>query len=163
MSIAIRYQNESEDAEEVCNDSFLRIVGKLKKYKPNTSFVPWAKRVAINYNIDVLRAVKLKRIEYVKDEYLLNASSHTYNNGSEHLDADLLVKLIQELPQSEKQVFNLFAIDGFSHAEISQLLKIPLGTSKSLLFYARKNLKEKLETMNYLKPNTQHINKASYG
>ena len=144
MLIAVRYQSSQEDAEEACNDSYLKIISKLKYYKPTSSFKAWAKKVAINHNIDLFRTKNTKKIEMNNGELKDHHGAQSRNAADEQFDADLLIRLIQELPELERQVFNLFAIDGYKHQEISEMLKFPVGTSKSLLHHARKKLKDKL-------------------
>ncbi len=142
MAICLRYCNNYDRAVEVVNDGFLKIFTKLDKYNPDKSFKGWVRRIMINSAID----------HYRKEQ------KHTALNTQEHYEAasfaptviqkmtyDEMIHQIQLLSPSYRAVFNMYVIDGYKHQEISELLKISIGTSKSNLSRARKQLQKALK------------------
>lgn len=145
MAICVRYQCTKEDAEEVLQDSFVKIIKNLNKRDSNKVFVAWAKRITVNTNIDKLRKTKREQM-HIKD---LGEGQVYVDSGADILnqkmDADFLLNLIGELEPNQRNVFNLYAIDGYSHKEISMILKIAESSSRGLLFKARKRIQEKIK------------------
>ena len=142
MGICLRYANNRLDAAGILNDSFFKAFKHIDKYEPSKAFIPWLGRIITNTAIDFYRT-NLKfaahlDLEDVNDTIQVSVvhDKLAYND---------LLKLIQELSPAYRTVFNLFAIDGYSHEEISDLLKISVGTSKSNLFKARVKLQEMLK------------------
>ena len=149
MSICLRYSKDREEAVEIVNDGFVKMFTKLDKYKDNTSFKAWLRRILINASIDYYRKNEKHYhnvdISYAKYE-------HVTEDALNKISEKEIIELIQELPGSYRLVFNLFVIEGYSHREISNKLGISVGTSKSNLAIARSKLKRKLLTMK-----NQHI------
>ena len=137
MGICLRYSSNRYDARIIVNDGFLKVFNNLYKFNADKPFNPWLGRIMSNTAIDHYRSelkhMNLLDISEVDEIY----ESATIENK---LHYEELIKLIQELPPSYRTVFNLYAIDGFSHQEISKKLKISVGGSKSNLFKARKKL-----------------------
>ena len=148
MSICIRYTRNQETAKEVLNIGFLKILNNLPKYKPEVPFRIWIRKIMINTLIDEYRKQKVhhEKIEYV-EEYKESASSLELNDVMKKINAAQIYELIARLPNASQQVFNLYAIDGFSHREIAELLNISEGTSKWHLNFSRQKLKEMLDKM----------------
>ena len=145
MSICLRYSKDREEALEIVNDGFVKLFSKLERYKDNTSFKAWLRRILINSAIDYYRKNEKHYhnvdISYAKHEYVTE-------DAISKISEQELVGFIQELPPSYRAVFNLFVIDGFSHREISDKLGISIGTSKSNLAIARSKLQRRLHTTN---------------
>lgn len=118
----------------------MMIFDKISQYQNKGSFEGWMKRITINTALQKYR--KQAVFEIVRDDQLKEPEIEI---DDETVSVDFLLKIIQELPERYRQVFNLYALDGFSHKEISSLLKISTGTSKSNLARARIILKEKIE------------------
>ncbi|RMG77972.1 MAG: sigma-70 family RNA polymerase sigma factor [Bacteroidetes bacterium] len=147
MGICFRYKNNKEDAEEMVNIGFMKILSHLKDYQKNKSHIPfdmWIRRIMINTLIDDYR--KNKRLSEKTDSVDFSESTQNhgvgYNSADLEMDAEELLLLIQKLPKETRKVFNLFAIDGFSHKEIAEMLNISVGTSKWHVSVARSQLKE---------------------
>lgn len=137
MSIALRYANRKEDAEEILSESFYKMFKKIDQYDSNYNFKYWFRRIIINSAIDYSRKYKNKTNE-LDDK---NASVLTDKNlGMEHLHYEDLMKMIQTLSPKYRTVFNMYAIDGFKHHEISEQLGISVSTSKTNYMKARKAL-----------------------
>jgi RNA polymerase sigma factor (sigma-70 family) len=144
LSICIRYLKDREQAEDVMIESFMKIFEKLPQYQAKGSFEGWMKRIVVTQALMSLRTNRHLRMEinmeeemgFVHGQYELN-----------QLEAQELMELIQTLPVGYRTVFNLYAIEGYSHQEIGDLLGITEGTSKSQLNRARTALKEKIASL----------------
>lgn len=142
FGICLKYSRNYQDAEDTLQDSFLIIFDKIKQYSNKGSFEGWLKRIVINTALQKYRKKNhLQLIKEISDtEEVVEIDFEDTN-----LDIGFLLKLVQELPDKYRLVFNLYVLDSYSHKEISEMLNISEGTSKSNLSRARKKLKEKLE------------------
>jgi RNA polymerase sigma factor (sigma-70 family) len=140
MAICLRYAGDRDEAAEVMNQGFLKVFTKIESYDPSRPFKAWLGRIMTNVSIDYYRAnLKMAYTDDLeKAEHLHDVSVATDNN----LNYNDLLAMVQRLPQGYRTVFNLFAIDGYSHEEIAEMLNINIGTSKSNLFKARQKLKQ---------------------
>jgi len=141
MSIAVRYTNSLQDAEEVANDGFLKMLKYINNYKSNIPFKFWVRRIIINTGIDHYR----KRKKATLANHYEPVTS-TLNLVEDIFEEEYLVGLLRKLSPQYRMVFVLHAIEGFSHEEIAQKLKISRGTSKSNLSKARAKLKSFMST-----------------
>ncbi len=153
MRICLRYAKSKDEAVEMVNDGFMKVFMNMHKYDRQRSFNAWISTIMINTSIDYYRN-RIKKIEMEE----LNAKHEVEDSENilSHLNYEDLIKLVQKLSYAYRTVFNLFAIDGFSHEEISAMLSISVGTSKSNLFKARENLKKMLADSP--QPDLQKIN-----
>lgn len=144
MSICLRYSKDREEAVEIVNDGFVKMFTNLDRYRDNTSFKAWLRRILINAAIDYYRRnekhYRYVDISYAKYEYVTEDSLSKISEKE-------IIDLIQDLPPSYRMVFNLFVIEGFNHREIAKKLEISVGTSKSNLSIARSKLKRQLLKM----------------
>lgn len=140
FSVCLKYSSSHQEAEDNLQDAFVTIFDKIVQYKHSGSFEGWLKRVTINTALQKYR--KQKVFELVNEEHLKNPEIEI---NEESISIDFLLSIIQQLPNRYRLVFNLYALDGFSHKEIAELLNITTGTSKSNLARARCILKEKIE------------------
>jgi RNA polymerase sigma-70 factor (ECF subfamily) len=143
MSICYRYTHQKELAEEMLNIGYLKILTHLSKYDETMPFKSWIRRIMVNTLIDEYRKNKAlkSKISFVEEYYDSNEYYHT-NSAIENINAKEILKMIEKLPRASAQVFNLYAIDGFSHKEIADMLEISEGTSKWHLNFARHKLME---------------------
>lgn len=141
LGICIRYTRTQEEALEVVNDGFCKIMSNADKYIPGLSFKGWVRKIMINASIDNFRRnekhyhnvdISFVRVEQLTPDILSNLSE------------EVIIKALQDLPPSYQIVFNLHAIEGYQHEEIAQKLNISVGTSKSNLNVARTKLKKAL-------------------
>jgi RNA polymerase sigma factor (sigma-70 family) len=141
MAICRRYALNDFDSADILNEGFLKVFINIDKYDQAKPFKPWLARIITNTAIDHYR-MNLKFSDY--DD--LTDHEHLGNGAAvyERLAYQDLLSLVQSLSPACRTVFNLYAIDGYSHEEIAVLLKISVGTSKSNLFKARQKLQEKL-------------------
>jgi len=142
FGVCLKYSRNHQDAEDTLQDSFLTIFNKIKQYNNKGSFEGWLKRITINTALQKYR--KKTPLQLVKEVTEIEETADI-DFEDEHLDIDFLLNLIQQLPDKYRLVFNLYVLDSYSHKEISEMLNISVGTSKSNLSRARKKLKEELE------------------
>ena len=149
MSISLRYSANHAEAVEVLNDSFMKVFKKVKNKKVENlktdSFKPWFRRIIINTATDYHR--KSQRYEFIQSQ---KDWSETEISSEDIIIARLsyedLLGLVQKLTPGYRSVFNLYAIDGYKHEEIADMLQISIGASKSNLSRARQVLREMLRT-----------------
>lgn len=143
FSVCLKYSRNYEEAQDNLQESFLIIFEKLEQYKKSGSFEGWAKRIVINYVLQQYRNQKV--FEIISEK--LEAEEEIEIDG-ENVTLEFLTKIIQELPDRYRLVFNLYVMDDYSHKEIAEMLDINIGTSKSNLARAKAILKEKIESNN---------------
>jgi RNA polymerase sigma factor (sigma-70 family) len=146
MSICMRYCKDSQEAGSGLNLAFLKILQHLHTYEHTGSFKAWISRITVRSLIDEFRAQQkhYKQHEYSGELGYYHDWPEEMNRLAETIDLEYLMAIINQLPAMEKQVFNLFIIDGYSHREIATMLQISEGTSKWHVHQARKKLQEKL-------------------
>ena len=137
---SLKYCRNEADAEDNLHDAFITIFQKIKTYKNKGSFEGWMKRITIYKAIDKYKTKKPLNVE-IKDDIL---EDEVIVENEENLSLDQLLKLIQNLPDQYRLVFNLYQMDDFSHKEIASLLNISEGTSKSNYHRAKLILREKI-------------------
>jgi RNA polymerase sigma-70 factor (ECF subfamily) len=138
----LRYSNDRDEAVEIMNNGFLKVLTNFQKYDPEKPFKPWLSRVMTNTAIDHYRSkIKYAHMADISEADEVYVEASVYHK----LNYEDLLKLVQRLPPGYRTVFNLYAIDGFNHEEIRKMLSISEGTSKSNLFKARQKLRSYLE------------------
>jgi len=144
LSVCRYYIKDVFQAEEVMLNGFFKVFKNLKSFKSEGSFEGWIRRIMVRESISYLR--QQKKIEFsVEDDYLDRDSS---NNINTNIEVAEIQQLIDSLPEGYRMVFVMYAIEGYKHQEIAELLKISEGTSKSQLFKARQMLQKKLKELN---------------
>lgn len=140
-----RYLKSKEDAEEIVSDGFVKIFQNLNSlvYTDLKSLEAWIKRIMIN---ECLMFLRKRKISFLDESKAMNVESGIKSDSE--LDAKEIYGLILTLPTGYRTIFNLFAIEGYTHKEISEMLKISESTSRSQLTKARKMLKEKVNKIN---------------
>jgi RNA polymerase sigma factor (sigma-70 family) len=145
MGVCLRYMKDQAQAEDVLQDGFVKVFTKLEKYTGNGSLEGWVRRIMVNTALDELRKNNKFKTNVSMDDVDYKVESDTDAMAS-LLEEDLL-KLIQEMPDGYKTVFNLFAIEGFSHKEIAEKLGVSENTSKSQYSRAKAYLRTKVEEL----------------
>ena len=141
-AVCLRYVNDKEIARDVLHDGFIKVFTAIKSYRGEGSFEGWVRRIVVNTALEYLR----KR----KDQYEVNIDSAKFievENRVEGYDYKFFLNIITELPSQYRTVFNMYAIDEYSHAEIADLLNITESTSKSNYSRAKAILRTKLEKL----------------
>jgi len=150
----LRYIKDKSTAEDLLQESYLNIYKNLKQFKPELSkFSTWSNKVVINTCLMYLRRNDI----FNKPDNIYDAQTVTYNlvhqpKAIEQLSLQELTKLIQCLPNGYKMVFNLYVVDGYSHKEIAEMLKISISTSKTQLLKAKKTLQKYMLTRDNSQP-----------
>jgi len=140
-AICYRYTKSSMEAEDVLVTAFTKIFERIEQFKGEGSFEGWIRRVVVN---EALTWLRRNRSMYLETELEAADREPDYASISDQLEAEDLLKMIQELPTGYRMVFNLYAIDGYSHKEIADQLGISENTSKSQLSRARMHLQKLL-------------------
>lgn len=154
MAICDCYANNEDDAVEILNDGFLKIFKEIHRFKPAytnevNSFKGWLRKIMVCTAIDHFR--KNKKHSVVGELDIATIKAHTYEESAlEKLSYDEIIRCIQDLSPAYRTVLNLFIIEGFSHEEISEQLGIAVGTSKSNLAKARKQLQRIIFNQNQI-------------
>ena len=151
FAVCRRYVSAADAAEDVLICGFTKVFKKIDQFKGEGSFEGWIRRIMVNEALTHIRKHKSMYLE-VEIEYAEREPDLGLLAGQ--LEAEDLQKLIDQLPSGYRTVFNLYAIEGFSHKEIAERLEIGENTSKSQLSRARKHLQTVLvESENYLNDN----------
>jgi RNA polymerase sigma factor (sigma-70 family) len=140
--LCYRYVKDVMEAEDILVTAFMKVFDKIAQFKGEGSFEGWIRRIVVNEALTYLRR---HRSMYLETELEQADREPDYNSLSDHLEAEDLLKMIQELPTGYRIVFNLYAIDGYSHKEIAEQLGISENTSKSQLSRARTYLQKILQ------------------
>ncbi|MGQ8337764.1 RNA polymerase sigma factor [Sunxiuqinia sp. A32] len=137
MKICLRFANNQNEAVEVLNDGFFKAFTNIDKYDEKWAFKAWLSKIMQNSSIDYYRSnLRWSRMEELEQSDL--SMNDAVVEGQ--LGYEDLLSMVQQLPPTYRLVFNLYAIDGYSHEEISKIVGISIGTSRSNLFKARKKL-----------------------
>ncbi len=154
-ALCCRYVKDKMEAEDVLITAFTKILDKIDQYTGEGNFEGWMRRVMVNEALSYLRKHKNMYLETA-----IEAASYEpdYNKLENQLEAEDLMKLIETLPSGYKIVFNMYAIDGYSHKEIAEQLGITESTSKSQLSRARTALQKSLmETEQRIDSKTEQV------
>ena len=151
FGLCLQYADNYDDACDIMQDGFIKVYGKLDQFAGKGSFEGWMRRIMINTALERYRS-QLQLFPLT--DHIMNRDEMLYEEVFERLSASDLVKLVHELPPRYRMVFNLFAIEGYSHKEIGEMMGITTGTSKSNLSRARDILQQKVKK--YLDSN-EHI------
>jgi RNA polymerase sigma-70 factor (ECF subfamily) len=138
-AVCLRYVGQEFDAEDVLVSGFMKAFDKMGQYGGQGSLEGWLRRIMVNEALMFLR--KAKRLPQAVEEAALEIEAPVVEADAAH-DAEALMAMVQALPDGYRTVFNLYAIEGYSHAEIAERLGISEGTSKSQLSKARQLLKK---------------------
>ncbi|MFG6686565.1 RNA polymerase sigma factor [Mariniflexile sp. HNIBRBA6329] len=144
LSVCRFYVKDLQHAEEAMLNGFLKVFSNLSSYRGEGSFEGWIRRIMVRESISFLR--QNKNIEFPVEALEFNDN---YNDSiNVDIEVEQIQQLIDTLPDGYKMVFVMYAIEGYKHHEIADMLKITEGTSKSQLFKARKMLQEQWRELN---------------
>jgi RNA polymerase sigma-70 factor (ECF subfamily) len=147
FAVCLRYMNNHDEAQDALQDGFVKIFSKLVDFKNEGVLEGWIRRVIVNTCLDAIRKNAKTKFDVSLDDvsYKLDYT----DNGMQGLEVEELMKLIQSMPNGYRVVFNLYAIEGYSHKEIGEKLGINENTSKSQYLRARAFLRERLEKIEW--------------
>lgn len=143
MVVCLRYCKAQQEAEDILQEAFIKVFDNIKSYRGESSIAYWIKKIVINTALNSQRS-KLYLYPMVDVTEIKNSSDQEVGLSGIHYE-DLL-KMIQELPSGCQVIFNLYAIEGYKHHEIANMLNISEGTSKSQYARAKSLLQEMLRT-----------------
>jgi RNA polymerase sigma factor (sigma-70 family) len=147
MGICMRYSKDKFQAQDYLQESFIKIFNNLEKYESTGSFEGWISRLTKNHIIDQVR--KNKTIYLSENEYDITRHKEEVEEEeflySEKISPQDIINELQKLTECQRTIFNMFIVEEKSHEQISKLLNINIGTSKSNLHKAKKNLKKLLK------------------
>ena len=146
MAISMRYIRDKERANDVLQDAFIKVFQNLNSFKKDGSLEGWVSRIVVNTALDTLRRNKkfLNNVE-IDD---IHVSVIQKSEAVSKLESESLMEIINTLPDGYRVIFNMFAIEGYSHKEIAEKLDITESTSKSQYARARKAIKKLLDKYN---------------
>lgn len=158
--LCYRYVKDSMEAEDVLVTSFMKIFQKIDQFKNHGSFEGWIRRIVVN---EALTCLRRKRTMYLETELEQVDYDPNYQTLSDHLEEEDLLQLVKELPTGYRIVFNMYAIDGYSHKEIAESLGISENTSKSQLSRARTYLQKVLKEQEWMVPKNLSNDESTTG
>jgi RNA polymerase sigma factor (sigma-70 family) len=144
LSVCRYYIKDIQFAEEAMLNGFFKVFSNLNHYRGEGSFEGWIRRIMVRESISFLR--QQKNLEFPVEE--VDYKNEYTNNIKTNIEVEEIQQLIDSLPEGYKVVFVMYAIEGYKHHEIADMLHITEGTSKSQLFKARKMLQEKIQELN---------------
>ena len=144
MGVCLRYADRSEEAEDMLQNGFIRVFEKIETFKGTGSLEGWVRKIMVNESLTYLRKNKAMKMNIDIDDakYVIPGNTHV---GETMNEKDLL-KMIQQLPMGFRTVFNMYAIEGYTHKEIAEQLGITEGTSKSQYSRAKTHLQNMLQS-----------------
>ena len=148
-ALCIRYVGDREFARDLMHDAMIKIFDTMGKYKPTGSLKSWCARVTVNLVIDYLR--NSKRMDLVPLEHTQDKIPEPQQEEIAKIPKAELMRMVGELPETKRVIFNLFCVEGYSHKDIAEMLNIKEKTSSSLLFKARAQLAENVR--DYIRKN----------
>jgi RNA polymerase sigma-70 factor (ECF subfamily) len=143
-AVCLRYARRQEDAADILQEGFVKVFTKLGQFNFQGSFEGWIRRIMVN---TALRTYQRQRFDYESFGYERLPDVAVDADAVSTLSEAELLKMISKLPEGYKLIFNMVAIEGFSHAEVATMLKIQESTSRSQLTKARRWLSEQMEVL----------------
>jgi len=150
LGVCLRYASDKAEAEDILQDSFLKIFFNIKDFSGTGSFIGWLRKVAVNTAITHYHK-NLKYRYHIEIEEYISIETGVSSFEEDFFTSDELYKVLNELPAGYRMVFNLYAVEGYKHKEIAEILGIDTNTSKSQYSRAKAVLREKLEKLGKLK------------
>jgi RNA polymerase sigma factor (sigma-70 family) len=150
LGVCLRYATDKAEAEDILQDSFLKIFFNIKEYSGSGSFIGWLRKVAVNTAITHYHK-NLKYRYHVDIEDYISVETGTTSFEEDFFTSDELFKVLNELPAGYRMVFNLYAVEGYKHKEIAEMLGIDINTSKSQYSRAKAVIRDKLEKLGKLR------------
>ncbi|HPX75628.1 MAG TPA: sigma-70 family RNA polymerase sigma factor [Bacteroidales bacterium] len=146
LGLCLRYAENKEEAKDFLHDGFIKVFEKIKYFKYSGSVEGWIRKIIVNNTIDIIR--RKNRMAFVSDaendlmKLTAESDDNLENISNTQANAEIIIGLIQELSPAYKTVFNLYVVEEYTHKEISEMLNISIGTSKSNLAKAKEKLKD---------------------
>lgn len=152
LKVGLNYASSLEEAREIVNDVFLKVFSKIEHYDQEQAFKPWLNKITVYTAIDYYRKHIKNELPSEDLEIITNIGDST--DIIAEISAEELRALVQQLSPACRMAINLYAIEGYDHNEVAEILGISVGASKSNLFKARAKLKMLLQQRANIKPQT---------
>ncbi len=146
MSVCVRYAGNKDTARDLLQEGFIKVYTKIHSFTASGSFEGWMKKIFVTTALEFLRQNNSLKLNTNVEEYA-DLADEKGLNIVEKLTADELFKCIAELPDGYRTIFNLYAIEGYSHVEIAQILHIKESSSRSQFGRARSLLQKKIRDL----------------
>jgi len=144
-NIVTRYASEEDDKQALINGGFFKVLDKINQYNNSYALATWIRNILVHNCIDDYRKKKRAIPEVALDELAVEPVLVEYNDAINEIETREVLAILLQLPEASRNVFNLYAIDGYSHKEIAKMMDISPGTSRWHLNAARMKLKKLLE------------------
>lgn len=144
FGICLRYAKSQADAEDIMQDAFIKIFEKIHQFKNEGSFEGWMKRIVVNTALKKYTLIRYEKEKSHPEIHVLEQNRSDDPSAYSGLSEKDLLKLIRELPDGYRLVFNLNVIEGYRHEEIAEMLGIQAVTSRTQLAKARNMLQKKI-------------------
>ena len=143
FGVCLRYAKDRDEAQDILQDGFVKIFSNLYQYKTKGVLIGWMRRVVVNTALEHLRKRKWQWVDVPMEQF--EDMTEIEEESFDKKYAPILIKLIQQLPDGYRTVFNLYVMEGYTHNEIAEILQITITTSRTQLFKAKKSLRKMLE------------------
>jgi RNA polymerase sigma factor (sigma-70 family) len=150
LGVCLRYAVDRAEAEDILQDSFLKIFFRIKDFTGSGSFVGWLRKVVVNTAITHYH-LNLKHRYHIEIEEYVTTESGGSGFEEDFYTSDELFRVLGELPGGYRMIFNLYAVEGYKHKEIAEMMGIDTSTSKSQYSRAKAVIRDKLESLRKLK------------
>lgn len=150
LAVCMRYAGNRSEAEDIMQEVFIKIFFNIKEYSGSGSFKGWLRKIAVNTAITYYHRNLKYRLDVDIDDYV-SLETGTAGFEDDFYTSDELFRILNELPAGYRMVFNLYAVEGYKHREIAEMLGIDTNTSKSQYSRARAYIRAKLEELSRLK------------
>lgn len=150
LGISLRYAGNRDEAEDILQDSFLRIFSNIDEFSEKGSFTGWLRKIVVNTAITHYHANKKFR-HYVDIDDFVSTETEGTSFEENLFSSEELYLVMNELPAGYRMVFNLYAVEGYKHKEIAEILNIDVNTSKSQYSRAKDSIRTKLGVLRKLK------------
>jgi len=148
LSVCMRYINDKSEAEDILQEGFIKIFTHISYFRGEGSFEGWMRRIFVNTALSALRVKQIKFSDSIDNHY---NQSQVEPSVFDKIGSQEIFEMIRTLPNGYRVVFNLFAIEGYSHKEIAEMLNITESTSRTQFLKARNALKEKFTSKHLMK------------
>ena len=145
--IANRYLKDQHTAEDVMQEAFVKVFKRIDSFKGEVTIGAWIKKIVINQCIDYLKKQKIEVVG-IEDKHFEVETQNTWT-VADNVKIDIIIQLIEELPEKYKLVLKLYLLEGYDHQEIAQVLDITEVNSRSQLMRGKNKLKSQLKALNY--------------
>jgi RNA polymerase sigma-70 factor (ECF subfamily) len=146
LGVCVRYVDEKETARDILHEGFIKVFTKIESYSGAGSFEGWMRKIFVTSALEYLRSTKAFGAT-IRLDSCDEPGNRDDDNIVEQLSADEIISCINELPSGFRTVFNLYAVEGYSHAEIAQMLNIQEASSRSQFARARQILQAKIRAL----------------